>query len=76
MTVIYQVDRDGVIGMIEAPDDSDPGRPLTEQWQVKIGVDPAGPELDADEFEAPARLVILELRNYLRDEWGMDGATF
>ena len=74
MKVIYQVDHDGVIGVVESPEEIDPLRPLAEQMQVKIGVNDSGRNLHPDEFGARARLVILELLNYLRDEWGMEGA--
>lgn len=71
--IIYQVDHDGVIGVIESPDELDPGRRLAEQLRVKIGVDAAGRDLDADEFAGRARLVVLELLNHIRDEFGISG---
>ena len=75
VNIIYQVDHDGVIGVIESPDEIDPLRPLAEQMQVKIGVNDSARSLHPDEFTARARLVILELRNYLRDEWGIEEST-
>lgn len=54
-----------MIGVIESPDEIDPGRPLAEQLTVKVGVDPNAPQLSADEFEPRARLIVLELHNYI-----------
>lgn len=75
MKVIFQVDHDGVIGVVESPEEVDPLRPLAEQMQVKIGVNESGRRLDPEGFGARARLVIPELKNYLRDELGIDEST-
>jgi hypothetical protein len=37
MKIIYHVEHDGVTGVIESPDDIDPGQPLAKQLIVKIG---------------------------------------
>jgi hypothetical protein len=42
---------------------------------VKIGFYESGRRLDPEEFGARVRLVILELKNYLRDELGIDEST-
>lgn len=73
MKTIYRVAHDGVVGVIESPDEIEPAQPLAQQLWVKIGFDKAAPPLDADDFEARVRLVVLELLNHLRDELGIDG---
>jgi hypothetical protein len=72
MKLIYQTVHDGVIGQIIEPEGIDPSRSYAEQLQVKIGVDDDGKHLSTDEFEPRARRVVLELLNYLRDEYGME----
>lgn len=72
MKIIYRVERDGVVGVIESPDDIDPAQPLAEQLMVKIGFSDDGPWLDTDDFDPRARLVVLELLNYLRSEFGIE----
>jgi len=69
MKVIYRVEHDGVIGVIECPDNVNPDRPLAEQLMVKIGFSADAPWLETDDFEPRARLVVLELRNYIRDNF-------
>lgn len=69
MKTIYRVEHDGAIGVIESPDGINLDKPLAEQLMVKIGVDPSAPRLDTDEFEPRARLVVLELQNYLREKF-------
>jgi hypothetical protein len=71
MKLIYQTSHDGVIGQVIEPDDMDASRPYAEQLQVKIGVDEQGKQLTSDDFEPRARLFVLELRNFLRDVFGM-----
>jgi hypothetical protein len=75
MKTIYRTEHDGVVGIIVSPDNVEPERPLVEQLQVIIGFDQDAPRLDTDEFEPRARLVVLELRNYRREEFGMDETT-
>jgi hypothetical protein len=70
MKTIYRTVHDGVIGEIVEPDAIDSNRPWHEQLQVRIGVDDEGKKLSPKEFEPRARLVVLQLRNYLRDEFG------
>ena len=69
MKIIYQTAHDGVIGVIESPDDIDPDRPLAEQLTIKIGVDPQSPRISPDEFEPLARLVVLELTDYIETHY-------
>jgi hypothetical protein len=61
MKIIYRVEQDGVIGVIESPDEIDSAQPLAQQLIVKIGFSRAAPRLDTDDFEPRARLVVLEL---------------
>lgn len=68
MKTIYRVEHDGVVGVIESPDEINSTRPLAEQVIVKIGVIPDAPRLDTEDFEPRARLVVLELLSYLHDE--------
>ena len=75
MNIIYRVEHDGVIGVIESPDDIDPAQPLAKQLMVKIGFSGDAPCLDTEDFEPRVRLVVLELRNYLRAEFGLEAAT-
>jgi hypothetical protein len=70
---IYCVAHDGVVGVIESPEKIDPARPLGPQLRVKIGFQSGAPPLDAEDFKARVRLVILELLNHLHDELGVDG---
>jgi hypothetical protein len=42
---------------------------------TSIGFDQDAPRLETEEFEPRARLVVLELRNYLREEFGLDEST-
>jgi hypothetical protein len=72
MKVIYRIERDGVIGLIESPDEIDPTRPLAEQLRVKIGFSGEASPLDSEDFKPRARLVVLELQNYIRDELGIE----
>ena len=74
MNIIYRVEHDGVIGVIESPDDIDPAQPLAKQLMVKIGFTGDAPCLDTEDFEPRVRLVVLELRNYLRTEFELDAA--
>ncbi len=71
MKTIYTTEHNGVIGMIESPDEIDPARPLAEQLRVKIGFDRAAPPLDTEDFEPRARLVVLELLSHLHEELGI-----
>jgi len=71
MKTIYETMHDGVVGRVVEPDEIDPDQPYAEQLQVMIGFDPEAPRLSTEEFEPRARLVVLELQNYLRDEYGM-----
>lgn len=73
MKTIYHVEHDGVVGVIESPDEIDSTRPLAEQLIVKIGFSPTAPRLGADDFEPRARLVILELLNHLHSTLGIEG---
>jgi hypothetical protein len=75
MKTIYQTVHNGVVGSIVQPNEIDPNRPFAEQLQVMIGFDQEAPRLTTEEFEPRARLVVLELRNYLRDEFGLDEST-
>jgi hypothetical protein len=72
MKIIYRVERDGVIGVIESPDNIDPAQPLAKQLMVKIGFSGDAPWLATDDFGPRARLVVLELLNYLHDELGIE----
>jgi hypothetical protein len=69
---MYRVAHDGVGGVIESPEKIDPARPLAEQLRMKIGFESSAPPLDAEDFEARVRLVMLELLNHLHDELGID----
>jgi hypothetical protein len=71
MITIYRTEHDGVIGLIARPDEIDPERSLSEQLIVKIGYSPDGPWLETGDFEPRARLVVLELRNFIREELGI-----
>jgi hypothetical protein len=73
MKTIYDTVHDGVVGQIVEPDDIDPDQPYADQLQVMIGVNEDGKRLSAEEFEPRARLVVLELRNYLREQFGFAG---
>jgi len=68
MKIIFRVEHHGAIGVIESPVEIKSAQPLAEQLIVKIGFDPAASRLDADEFDTQARLVVLELRSYIRAE--------
>ena len=72
MKTIYRVAHDGVVGVIESPDEIDPAQPLAKQLWVKIGFDKAAPPLDAEDVEAAVRLVVLELLSHLHDQIGID----
>ena len=72
MKTIYRIERDGVVGVIESPDEIDPLQPLADQLIVKIGFSPLAPRLDPDDFEPRARLVVLELLNHLHDKLGIE----
>ena len=72
MKTIYHVEHDGVVGVIESPDDIDPAQPLAKQLIVKIGFSADAPWLDTDDFEPRARLVVLELLNHIHNELGLD----
>lgn len=72
MKTIYRIDRDGVIGLIESPDEIDPTRPLVDQLTVKIGVTDDVPRLDPEDFKPRAQLVVLELQNYIHHELGVE----
>jgi hypothetical protein len=72
MKIIYRVEHDGVVGVIESPDDIDSAQPLAEQLMVKIGFSDDSPWLDTDDFDPRARLVVLELLNHLHDEFGIE----
>src|SRR5690242_675062 len=65
MKTIFETVHDGVIGRIVEPDDLDPGKPYAEQLEVRIGVDDSGERLSPDDFVPLARLVVLELHNYI-----------
>jgi hypothetical protein len=57
---VYRVVSGNVIGVVEKPETIDPRKPLTEQYQVKIGVlDPEGELPKAD-----AEIVIRKLRKF------------
>lgn len=73
LKTIFRIEHDGVVGVIESPNEIDPARPLAQQLQVKIGFDGAAARLDAEAFEPRARLVVLKLMNHLHDELGIDG---
>jgi hypothetical protein len=73
MKMIYRVEHDGVIGVIESPDEIDSARPLANQLMVKIGFSGDAPSLDTEDFEPRVGLVVLELRNFLRAEYGLEG---
>ncbi len=75
MKTIYETVHDGVVGEIVEPDEIDPDRPWHDQLQVRIGVNEEGKCLSTEEFEPRARLVVLELRNYLREEFGLDESS-
>lgn len=72
MKIIYRVEHDGVIGVIESPDDIDPAQPLAKQLMVKIGFAGDAPWLDTDDFEPRARLVVLELLNHIQIVLGIE----
>lgn len=72
MKTIYTTEHDGVVGVIESPDEFDPARSLAEQLIVKIGFNPAAPRIDTEDFEPRARLVVLELLNHLHDKLGIE----
>jgi hypothetical protein len=72
MKIIYHVEHDGVVGVIESPDDIDPAQPLAKQPMVKIGFSGDAPWLDTEDFEPRARLVVFELLNHLQNELGID----
>jgi hypothetical protein len=65
MKTIYESMHDGVIGRIIEPNCLDASRPYAEQLEVRIGVDATGARLSPNEFEPLARLVVLELRDYI-----------
>ena len=75
MKTIYRVEHDGVIGVIESPDEIDPDQPLAKQLIVKIGFSAEAPWLDTEDFEPRARLVVLELLNHIHDELKIDRPT-
>lgn len=72
MKIIYRVEHDGVIGVIESPDKINTDRPLAKQLIVKIGFSQDAPPLDTADFEPRSRLVVLELLNYLHDDLGIE----
>jgi hypothetical protein len=71
MKIIYRVEYDGVVGVIESPDEIDPAQPLAEQLIVKIGFSQDAPPLDTADFEPRSRLVVLELLNHLHEKLGI-----
>jgi hypothetical protein len=75
MKTVYRTEHGGVIGVIEEPATIDPERPLDEQLIVKIGVADDGTRLDVGDFESRARLVVLELRNYIEKDLGITRRT-
>jgi hypothetical protein len=72
MKTIYRVEHDGVVGVIESPDEIDSTQPLSKQLIVKIGFSQDAPPLDTADFEPRSRLVVLELLNYLQNELGIE----
>lgn len=72
MKTIYRVEHDGVVGVIESPDEINSARPIAEQLIVKIGVTGEAPQLHPEDFEPRARLVVLELLNHLHNELGIE----
>jgi hypothetical protein len=69
MRTIYENVHDGVIGRIVEPDDLDPDKPYAEQLEVRIGVDDTGARISPDDFEPLARLIVLELHNYILEHF-------
>jgi hypothetical protein len=70
--IIYHVEQNGVVGVIESPDVVDPVKPLAKQLIVKIGFSADAPWLDTADFEPRARLVVLELLNHIHNEIGIE----
>jgi hypothetical protein len=71
MKIIYHVEHDGVMRVIQSPDHVDPAQPLAEQLTVKIGFTCHTPRHDTEDFEPRARLAVLELLNHLHNEIGI-----
>lgn len=71
MKTIYETVHDGVVGRVVESDYIHPDRPYADQLQVMLGFGPGAPRLSTEEFEPRVWLVVLELQNYLRDEYVM-----